>query len=55
MGQLKQFMNTHLELKIRHLCVANLRNSLLLRAIRALIWRILNLNLTYPESFEEPR
>ena len=38
-------MNTHLEPKICHLGITNLRNSLLLRALCALIYQILNLNL----------
>ena len=53
LGHLYQYMNNHLESttgisfghKIRHLCVKNLRNSQLLRAILALIWQILNHNL----------
>jgi hypothetical protein len=42
-------MNTHLEPEIRAICVANLRNSTLLRAIRALMAQISMLNLLRPE------
>ena len=36
------------------LFVPNLRNSLLLRAVRASIWNIWHLNLKYPEYLEVP-
>ena len=42
-------MNLNLVSKISSFCVADLRNSQLLRAIHALILNILNDNLLHPE------
>jgi len=42
-------MNEHLAAKISGYCVANLRNSLLLRAIRRLVPENFSSNLHHPE------
>jgi len=47
-------MNENLESKMSNFCVANLRNSPLLRAIHALNLDILALNLFCPELIRDP-
>jgi len=47
-------MSKQLERQMFQLFVPTLRNSLLLRAVRASIWNILHLNLKCPEYLELP-